>query len=132
MSLSKKYLLILVLGITSILKANAIDIPQEVVSGFNQGKAELISKYFISNIELTIDNKENIYSKTQAEIILRDFFKKNIPQSFGINHEGGRGDSKWIIGTLKTTQGNYRITILLKQENNKTLIHQLRIEKDAI
>lgn len=115
-----------------MIKANSIDIPQEVIAGFSQGKAELISKYFINNVELTIDNKENIYSNTQAEIILRDFFKKNVPQSFSILHEGGKNESKYAIGNLKTAQGTFRITILLKQENGKTYIHQLRIEKDAV
>jgi len=132
MNFRKKYLFIFFLAISCVIKANSIDIPQEVIAGFSQGKAELISKYFINNIELTIDNKENIYSSTQAEIILRDFFKKNVPQSFSILHEGGKNESKYAIGNLKTAQGTFRITILLKQESGKTYIHQLRIEKDAV
>lgn len=128
----KIYPIILLLTFSLFVRANAIEIPQEVITGFSQGKAELISKYFVTNVELTIDNKENIFSSTQAEIILRDFFKKNVPQSFGIIHEGGKAESKYAIGSLKTSQGSFRITILLKQENNKTYIHQLRIEKDAV
>jgi hypothetical protein len=132
MNYRKIYSLILLLGVSLLLKASAIDIPQEVITGFSQGKAELISKYFGSNVELTIDNKENIYSSTQAEIILRDFFKKNLPLSFSIIHEGGKAESKYVIGSLKSSQGNYRITILLKDNNGKTYINQLRIEKDAV
>jgi hypothetical protein len=110
----------------------SIETPQEVTVGFNQGKAELISKYFKSTVELAIDNNENIYSSTQAEIILKDFFKKNPPLSFSMLHEGGKGESKYAIGSLKTTNGVFRVTILLKQENNQTFIHQLRIEKDEV
>jgi hypothetical protein len=132
MNLRIKYLLILLLGFNCLVKASTIEIPQDMISGFRLGKAELISKYFVSNVELTIDSKENIYSSTQAEIILKDFFKKNAPQSFNIIHEGGKAESKYAIGNLKTSQGNYRITILLKQVDGKTFIHQLRIEKDAV
>jgi hypothetical protein len=132
MNFSYKYSLMLIIGFTCVLKASAIDVPQDVITGFSQGKAEMISKYFVSNVELTVDNKENIYSSTQADIILKDFFKKNTAQSFSIIHEGGKAESKYVIGSLKTSQGNYRITILLKQENNKTYIQQLRIEKDAV
>jgi hypothetical protein len=132
MNCKKNFSFVLLLSIMISMRASAIDIPQEVITGFSQGKAELVAKYFVPNIEMTIDNKENIYSSTQAEIILKDFFKKNIPQSFSIIHEGGKAESKYVIGSLKTALGSYRITILLKQENGKTFIHQLRVEKDAV
>jgi len=114
------------------VKAINIEIPADVIRGFSQGNATIIANYFKGTVELTIDNKENIYSSTQAEIILKDFFKKSPPQSFKIIHEGGKGVSKYAIGTLKTSQGNYRITMLFKLENNSPYIHQLRIEKDDI
>lgn len=114
------------------VKANNIEIPTGVLKGFGQGDATLIAGYFKGSVELTIDNKENIFSKTQAELILKDFFKKNTPQSFKIIHEGGKGESKYAIGSLKTSQGNYRITMLFKLNNNTPYIHQLRIEKDDV
>ncbi|MBN2486908.1 MAG: DUF4783 domain-containing protein [Bacteroidales bacterium] len=122
---------VLLAGIAFWGMTAAIDIPQDIINGFGQGKSELVSKYFIGNVELTLNNKENIYSSTQAEIILKDFFRKNAPQSFTIIHEGGKTESKYAIGKLKTTGGNYRVTILLKQSGNKIYIHQLRIEQDA-
>ena len=115
-----------------IVVANNIDIPEKVLQGFNEGNATLISGYFKGSLELTIENKENIYSSTQAELILKDFFKKNTPQSFKIIHEGGKSESKYAIGTLATSQANFRITILFKLNNGKPYIHQLRIEKDEV
>jgi len=126
------YVLAFLVGICLSSFDLTVDTPQDIVAGFNQGKAELISKYFKSTIELAIENNENIYSSTQAEIILKDFFKKNPPLSFSMLHEGGKGESKYAIGSLKTAITNFRVTILLKQENNQTFIHQLRIEKDEV
>lgn len=111
--------------------AHAIDVPQEIVSALKQGNADLISNYFDNTVELTIDTKENIYSSKQATIILKDFFKRNSPNDFSVVHEGGKGESKYVIGNLSTNQGKFRITILLKN-NSKTYINQLRIEKDEV
>lgn len=132
MNAKKKYSLFIGLLISCFLMAQAPTIPDEVIQGFKDGKAETVSKFFNNSIELIINNQENIYSKTQAEIILKDFFKKNSAQSFSILHQGGKGESKYVIGSLNTSQGKYRITILLKLSNNKTYIHQLRIEKDEV
>ncbi len=131
MDKKKSFILASALLISVVIFAITIDTPQEIITGFSQGKAELISKYFKESVELTIDNKENIYSSTQAGLILKDFFSKNAPQSFTILHEGGKDDSKYSIGSLKTAQGSYRVTILLKLNGAKPYIHQLRIEKDA-
>lgn len=114
------------------LLAVIIEIPQDVIAGFKTGKAESVSKYFKDSVELTINNNENIYSSTQAELILKDFFKKNQPKDFTIIHEGGKGESKYAIGNLTTANGNYRITLLFKKSGNTTYIHQLRIEKDDV
>jgi len=132
MKRKKSIIVVVALLIGIIVPAISIDTPQDIAAGFNQGKAELISKYFKGSVELTIDSKENVYSSTQAEIILKDFFNKNTPQSFTVLHEGGKDDSKYIIGTLKTIQGSFRITILLKTSETRPYIHQLRIEKNAV
>ena len=129
MDLKKKYSLLIGLVFTISLIASTLQLPSDVINGLKSGKAEVVSKYFRNTVELIIDNQENIYSNTQAQLILKDFFKKNPPQAFNVLHEGGKGESKYVIGSLKTTQGNFRITIFLKLNDNKPYIHQLRIEK---
>ena len=131
MNKKKSFLVPLAILVSAIILAITIDTPQEIITGFSQGKAEMISKYFKESVELTIDSRENVYSSTQAEIILKDFFSNNTPKGFSILHEGGKDDSKYSIGSLLTNHGNYRVTILLKLNGTKPFIHQLRIEKDA-
>lgn len=132
MKANKKYSLLIAFVFLLQLSVFAVEIPQAVLTGFSKGDAVAISGYFKNTLELTIDNKENIYSSTQAQIILKNFFQKNSPKSFSVVHEGGKGDSKYAIGSLKTNTGNYRITILIKSNNGKPYIHQLRIEKDEV
>ncbi|MGD2036106.1 MAG: DUF4783 domain-containing protein [Bacteroidales bacterium] len=106
------------------------DLPEQIITAFNSGNASILSRYFNQTVELTLFDKEEIYSKTQAEIILRDFFARNPPSQFIILHEGGKESSKYAIGRYTSNSKTYRITFLLKSFNSKVFIHQLRIENE--
>jgi hypothetical protein len=108
------------------------EILSEISKSFGEGNATQIAQYFNKSIELTLFDKEDIYSNTQAEMILRDFFAKHKPTQFKIIHQGGKEDSKYAIGRLTGNSESYRVTILIKTENNNSFIHQLRIENDRV
>jgi hypothetical protein len=91
------------------------------------GNTSELLKNCSSNIELIFDNKEGVYSKTQASMILKDFFKTNKPSSFKITHEGGKEGAKYLIGQLVTGNGEFRVHYFIKKENNKPFVYQLRI-----
>jgi len=105
------------------------NVPEEILTAFKKGNSTLLSQYFNSSIELTIENNDNFYSKNQAEQILKDFFNKNSIISFNITHQGEKNDAIFFIGSLNTNKGTYRVTAYLKFSKNQKLIHQLRIEK---
>lgn len=104
------------------------DFPDGISQAFKTGNAKELSKYFNTNVDLTVTEKQDIYSKSQAEIILKDFFSKNPPSGFSILHQGGKEGSKYVIGNLTTSNGTYRVSLLLKNQNNSQVIQQLRIE----
>jgi hypothetical protein len=107
---------------------NASDVIKKVSSALQIGDSQELSKYFTKTIELEILGEENFYSISQAEILLKDFFEKNKPSKFTINHQGVKETSSFAIGTLIIKNGNLRVSFFMKSENNQTLIHQLRIE----
>src|SRR5271157_1458555 len=88
-------------------------LPEGLFNAIRSGNAKELSNYFNSNIELIILEKEGVYSKLQAEQIIKEFFYKNLPTRFVKNHEGGKEDSKYGIGTLNTSTGQYRISFFL-------------------
>ncbi len=106
------------------------DIPQGMISAIKNGNAKELSAYFNTNIELTLLNNEEIYSKDQAELILKDFFTKNVPVGFTVLHKGGKESSRYAIGRMNTSNGNFRITLFIKTQGEQIYIHQLRIEKE--
>ncbi len=109
-----------------------VNINDGIINAIKAGNAKELAKYFNSNIELIILDKEGVYSKPQVELILKDFFRQNIPSQdrFIKLHEGGKDASKYVIGTLITTKGRYRVYYLMKGINNELTIHNFRIEDE--
>ena len=90
-----------------------------------------LSSFFNSSIELNILDNEGLYSKVQAEIILKDFFQKNNPTNFTSKYTGFSKDgSKYSIGNLVTNSGNYRTYFFFKKIGENMLIKEFRIERD--
>ena len=90
-----------------------------------------LSGYFDSNIELNILGNEGLYSKVQAEIILKDFFQKNNPINFKAKYSGFSKDgSKYSIGNLETNTGNYKTYFFFKKSGESLVIKEVRIEKN--
>ncbi len=106
------------------------DIPDGIIIAIKEGNASELAKYFNNNVELALSDIDDMYSKNQAELIIKDFFKKHPPTSFDILHKGGKETSRYAIGNLTTSTGKFRITILIKIKEDKSLINQLRIEKE--
>ena len=106
------------------------DIPDGIITAIKQGKASELAKYFNNNVELALSDIDDTYSKNQAELIIKDFFKNHPPTSFNILHKGGKETSRYAIGNLTTSNGKFRITILIKIKEDKSLINQLRIEQE--
>jgi len=105
------------------------DIADDVAAAIRTGNASEVSKYFADNVDLKVLEQENIYSKAQAELILKDFFDKHPVKSFTIVHKSiPKNDSQFAIGTLETTNGKYRVHYLMKTIIGKTSVTQFRIE----
>lgn len=103
----------------------------EVISYIKVANIKELSKNFNTTIDLLLPSVEGSYSKTQAELILKDFFEKNPPKNLTVKHQGSSNDgSLYAIGTYSTDKLNYRTYILLKKINDKYLIHQLQFEQE--
>lgn len=124
-----KYLLMILLIATSALTSYS-QTNKEIILALKTGNSTELSKYFISNVELIIGEKEGVYSKSQSLVILKNFYKTNKPKDFSILHEGGKDGAKYVIGNLKTDKSIYRVYFLIKKQGEKSYIHTLRIEEE--
>ncbi|MCS6934961.1 MAG: DUF4783 domain-containing protein [Chitinophagales bacterium] len=101
----------------------------EISNAIKQGNASALASFFQSNVEITIKDASNSYSKSQAEIVIKNFFSSNQPRSFSIAHEGTSPEgSKYFIGNLSTSGGNYRMYVYAKTSGGSYSIQEIRIE----
>ena len=100
----------------------------EVISAIKSGNATQVAKYFDNNVEISMPDKSNSYSKSQGELVIKDFFTTNTVKSFEVIHKGENGGSQYCIGTLITKGGNFRTTIFMKQKGDQQVLQELRFE----
>ena len=110
--------------VVPLLQAQSVEVPVAIINALNSGDANQISNYLNSNVELFIENKNDVFSKPQATEIIAEFFRKNRVNSFQLLHKGNKDAASFVIGTLKTVSGNFRLYVLTR----KNEIQQLRIE----
>lgn len=107
-------------------------LPKNIIDAFSKGDAKTIAASFASEVDLNISGTENVYSKSQAELVLKKFFQTHPPKSFVNSHNGkSRSNSFYAIGSLTTAKGKFRTYLLYKQNDSKIVIHELRIEADS-
>lgn len=101
----------------------------EVIDAIKSGSASQVSKFFDNTVEITFPGKSNSYSKSQAELVLHDFFTSNQIKNFRVLHKSDNSGSQYCIGNLNTSTGVFRTTIYMKQKGDKLVIQELRFEK---
>ena len=102
----------------------------DIVSAIKLGDANRISRYFDATVEISLNEKSHAYSRSQAEMILRDFFQRGV-KTFQVVHKGNSHDAEYCVGSLTTASGRYRTTIFLKVKGDKKLIQEIRFEGAA-
>lgn len=101
----------------------------EVISAMKNGNASELSKFFDDTIEITFPTKSSAYSKSQAQLVLRDFFNTNKVKNFEIAQKNDNTGAPFLTGTLITANGDFKTTIYMKQKGDKQLLQELRFEK---
>jgi hypothetical protein len=103
---------------------------EKMVKLFSEGKSEDISVYFNSSIQLTTPGKEGVYSRSQAKMILTEFFDANTPSTAALKSKGNSDNgAQFIILNLVTSSGNYKVNIFYRGSGSNVKVHELKIEK---
>jgi hypothetical protein len=126
-----KRLFIPLLAVSTLLlsaftfQSNSID---DVIGAIRSGNSSELSKYFDDNVELTLPDKSDSYSKAQAQLIVKDFFGNNRVKGFDLKHKGDSPGGHFCIGTLQTNAGNFRTNVFMKTKGNKEVVKEIRFQ----
>ncbi|MBD3629175.1 MULTISPECIES: DUF4783 domain-containing protein [Cyclobacterium] len=96
-------------------------------TAFQEGSFKDISRFFDDRVEISLDNDKGDYSRSQAEIVLRDFFRNNPVENFELQQEGQTANHlSYLIGTYHSLKMSYRVLIRGKiMDNTDFLIYSL-------
>jgi len=91
-----------------------------------------LCKLVSENIDLTIIDVEKTYSKSQAEQVLKSFFKNHKVRDFKVLHSGSNNKSlEFAIGRLLTEKTSFRAYILIdKASADDGQLIELRFEEE--
>jgi hypothetical protein len=100
----------------------------DVVTAMRNGSASQLSKYFDARVDISVPGKSDNYSKSQAELILKDFFASNEVKGFQVKHKGKQNGSEFCIGVLQTRNGDYRTKFFMKKKGESQVVQELGFE----
>ncbi len=99
-----------------------------VVTAIRSGNVTQLSAFFDVRVDITLPDKSDTYSKTQAEMVIGDFFNTNVVQNFKITQQGESGGTVYCAGILQTRSGNYRTTLFFRQKGDKHFLQEIRFQ----
>lgn len=104
----------------------------EIEHAWKSGDAAALSEHFGNSIDISFNQTQNTYSKTQASMVLKDFFRKNEVQNFSLRYTGNSTASNilFCVGSLNTTSGNFKIYMYLREQPEaRPILREIRIMK---
>lgn len=101
-----------------------------IVSAIGSGSSSELARFFDSSISMNVNGHQGDYSKNQAEIVLRDFFKKNPSLGFSLIFQNENpGSLSTYIGEYASSQGSFKVFIKVSQNESGFRIYSLDFVK---
>jgi len=101
-----------------------------VITAISTNSSGELAKYFESSISLNVNGQQGSYSRNQAEIVIRDFFKKNPSKGFTIVYSSETNPSlSSFIGDYLSGEGTFKVFIKVSQQDSNLKIYSLEFVK---
>lgn len=129
--MKKVIILVMSVILAAWMKAGAQDDPFDpIVKAIQESDARSLSASFNVTIELSLPGNENTFSSSQAEMIMKDFFKKYPPDSFTIIQKGTTDPvSKFAIGDYISGSRQYQVYINMRKVKESYLIQKIKFDE---
>ncbi len=100
-------------------------------AAFDQNNADAIVSHAKDKVLINIMGKEGAYSKSQAVLVLKDFFSGKTNGNFNFTFKGNESASgTFAIGSYVCGGAKYRVTLHFKNAGDGFKIENITIEKD--
>lgn len=135
MEKSIKYYFLTVALIFSLTLFQEAKAQSEVISNMRAALKAGSSKEFVKNfntmVELNFEGEKSNYSRSQAELVLKEFFKKYPPTDFQYIHKGASKQGlTYVIGKYTFESGSFRVWILVKKFDDDYLVDSIDFSRE--
>jgi len=106
-------------------------VEKSIQEAIKNGDAKVLASYFYSTVELNLPDAKGSFSKSQAELLLKNFFNVHKPKDFSVIKEGtSSGEkSKFAVGSYADTDGKkFRVYYLIKEISGNNYISVIKFE----
>jgi hypothetical protein len=111
-----------------LVSYRSFDNMDAVISAIRTGNVNQLSSFFDVRVDISLPDKSDTYSKSQAEMVISDFFNTKGVQNFKITQQGESGGTFFCAGFLQTRSGNFRTTLFFKQKGEKHFLQEIRFQ----
>jgi Domain of unknown function (DUF4783) len=124
----RRLLTIFLLWLTFFLSSfTHLDSFFEVIDAIKTGDTRQLSLYFDERIDLYLPSNTNNYSKSQAELILKDFFLDNKVRGFRVRVQGSKSGQQFCDGILITSHKLYNTRLLMRNKQGRLVLYFIEI-----
>jgi len=103
---------------------------EPIVSAIESGSSSDLARFFDSSISMNVNGQQGEYSKNQAEIVLKDFFKKNPSRGFSLVFQNENpGSLSTYVGEYSSNPEKFQVFIKVSQNGNGVRIYSLDFVK---
>lgn|SRR6218665_3993119 len=104
---------------------------EEVSKALDEGAVSKVAKYFDKVVDITINSEQSTYSRSQAEMVMKNFFVKNKARSFALKYRGNAASDNtlFVVGELHTAQNLYRTYMSFKMKDKVYYLQEIRFEQ---
>ena len=101
----------------------------KVADSIRQGNINQLTAMMAESVEIAVPGNESTFSKTQAAVVLNNFFSQNKPVSVKVLHKVN-SNAHYQLGVLlvDTSSGLYRVALTLKEIKGTLQLIEFRVE----
>lgn len=101
----------------------------ELIKAFRDKDVAGITSQLDNQVEITVEGNNSTYNKQQASDVLTNFFRDNKMNNFKVLHQSENQGTAYVIASMGTSGGTYRVTLFTKEKSQRVLLQEIRIEK---
>jgi hypothetical protein len=98
---------------------------------FKMGDSRAMTRLMSDLVEININGVKGMYSKTQADLVLKDFFRKYNPTDYQNVHQGSSREGLYYsIGKYLYNGGAFQVYIVLKYYRGNYIIDSIDFNRE--